>query len=425
MWGPVSTARDVGSVRGVPGTSADVRPGVGCGAKPQRASASEPILDTSTKFSLPPGKTPLAPDEQPAFPLTGAQIGLDRLSYNAPRPTPTTQRADLDQLDRQLGRLDFSYERDQLAFRFARYARRGVQLTFGEWQTATADAMAWLDVSSAKTKRIERFRKCGAMWTLRVCKDCGHCDVKGRTRAGNCEHRICSRCARVGSRVQRRKLEWLFRAAPLRSRGLTWWFYTLTVPTGDATNVASLMEHYEIAWRAWQAIWGFLRRIGARGAYVKIEVSPGGMVHLHPIVRHVRLTPAQLRELHSIYRGAVPGGKWVKVKQAYGGARGVAKELAKYLAKGVASDKPAGQTPPMLSAMIESAFFNRKLVRIYGDVGKLIKGAPQDASDECGGCGATHWGRAYFTEKEMERFLVLDAEARAIRPRVPSTKGPP
>lgn len=358
-----------------------------------RASAAEPILDTSTKFS--PSET------QTALPVAGTQFGLDGHEY-LPAPPAASGANTLPELTCE--------QRRQLAFEFEGYE----QMTMRPWQQSLGDLIDWF--RGEESKRGKRARECGTIWAVPYCRDCQSIDVKRRIRSGNCELRVCPRCARGRGQERRADIVAMLNHTPIQKRGSTWWMHTLTLKRPKWTNVERLENDLDLAWRAWAECWKFLHEFGgAHGAYCKIEVTGGGMVHIHAIVYHVRLKRHVLDGLRKRYRD-VTGSNWYKVTQCYK-RDGAARELSKYMVKGVAMDKrPGSQTHPLLAAMVDTAFAHRKEYRSYGIVRQILGADPEAPKAHkcacCGGLPHLHWGRMYVPEDMIEKLLAWASTQR-------------
>lgn len=361
-------------------------------------------LDTSTNIDASDGdrsgiqeigSVPIVAGGQIALPGQPAQLGFDRAPYAlGSRWNPYPEPRDAGELPR-----GNAAERAQLAFEFA---TEGVQLGFRDWRAGVADCVDWLN-PRIDAQRAARFRKCGDMWQVKRCKECDHVDADGAQRSADCESRVCPRCQREAAKERRDMLGDALKQWPAQRRGLGVWMHTLTTKKAPGASVERLREDGELAWRAARAAWGVLKHRGAKRAWAKLEVGPGGMVHVHMLVWSPWLPPHALEELRTA-ASAITGAPFYNVKRA---KRGSVAELAKYFTKGVARyDAGAQQTHPLLAAMVDVAFRHARLIREFGAWDDLDWTPPDLNAWECPCCGAPAYGCAYMTDQQLAALRV-------------------
>lgn len=296
--------------------------------------------------------------------------------------------------------------RRQLAFGFD---RAGVQLGFHEWKGLAADAVAWFEGTGSRSARI---RACGSMMAVPVCRGCGRPDLTHAMVSADCESRVCPSCARDGAQRRRKRLRRAMRVYPVKRRGQSWWLHTLTVRKPPGTSVERIVADAETAWAGWKAAWAVMKVQGATAAHAELEVSPGGLVHIHVLVRSPFLQKDVLATLRSVVVAAGCGEQY-NVKRVKS-QKGASAEVAKYLTKGVArSDGRASQTHPLLAAMVDVALRGRRTVREYGTLWRDLPDDEDPAAPACPHCGCCGWTLAYLS----------DAQWKALRAREGSGGG--
>jgi len=294
-----------------------------------------------------------------------------------------------------------------------------VQMTFPEWQVATARqlrAASGLPGGFAD-KRGERISECGSMMVVAGCKDCG-VHEQTATRSANCEARTCPSCSRTRSKRQAAKLLPFMRRFPINARGRSWTMITITVPRPTGTNVRRLQRDKDTAFRGWKkACWPMLKKLGFARALAKVEVSPGGMVHLHALAYGPFIPKDALKAMRA---GVVElgCGEQFNLARLRKGRGGIA-EVVKYCVKGVAvRDRQGEQTHPVLCAMTEVAFAQKQLLRWYGRWGKLAKPCRHcgevlcDCSSwTCAACDGHRRMQIYMTMPAFERWQARPSAA--------------
>lgn len=289
---------------------------------------------------------------------------------------------------------------DQLAFAFE---AGGVQLTFSEWHRARDQQLRWLAAQVPRGKMRKTLRaiakrgdECGRYVRQRVCA-AGHFEAKTYV-ASHCRSRSCPASARAEALELRRKLFAAVKKWPAKRRGQSWFLHTVTVRRPAWTTIERLRVDRARALDGWRAGWKSICQLaGGKRAQLRVEVGTGGMVHVHVLAYHRYLVPQQLQRVRAAILAAVGGGTTQYRVDRVGtgrGQKGGVKEVAKYVCKGVAMNRPtATQTHPLLAAMVELAFRRVHLAIEYGDWDGLV--VDDNDADEwhCSVCGMEryHW----------------------------------
>ena len=294
-----------------------------------------------------------------------------------------------------------SWERRQLAFDFD---SGGVQMSFENWQQDAARAVDWFGAPD----RATRIRTCGSRVQLKACKDCEQIDLGSAVRSADCMSRVCPSCARKTAQGERAKLLRAMERWPWKRRAKSWFFYTGTCRRPPGTNVVRLQGDLERCSALGLAVWHKLKGWGCERAMLRFEVGRGGMVHFHMLAHHKWLGAARLAELRAL-AVKLCDSPMFNVRRAN---QGSCAEVAKYVTKGVArSDAGANQTHPVLSAMVDVAFYGRKLWRWYGDW-KGIDTDEIEPSWSCPCCGCIGQSRSIYMTNEQYAALAAKQATR-------------
>ncbi len=284
--------------------------------------------------------------------------------------------------------------------------RKGVLLSISEWQVQTEKWLRWYGQDSERTARLPR---CGTGIQVPVCRNCGVEDRENARRTADCEMRICPRCARQKAQERRECIRAAVAQYEAFNKSGGWFLHTIPVPRDHAagTTIARLRKDFDAAWSAWKCGWKYLKQhAGAQIAYASLEVSPGGLVHVHVMAWHKWVKDFEgLRRavLSTLHRRGYKRAVFMHSVRITGNGKdegdldGGIKEVAKYLTKGVAVDEhdrykygaadcTPRQTHPALCAQVEIAFKSRRTWRIYG---KCREETPKEPEDTwiCANCG--------------------------------------
>ena len=349
-------------------------------------------LDTLRTSLKDLGTTELSPRGQLVLPGHQAQLGFDRAPYEPPVGTPTNPYPEPG-----IGEPPPAVpvaERRQTCFAFS---SDGVQLGFDDWQPEFGRWLRWHEPHDRK--RAERVERCGSMWQVRRCKDCGTHDTTKPVRSADCDSRVCPSCAREAAREREQFLRDAVKSWPLSSRGKSWWMWTLTSVKSAGRSIELLIEDFEKVGSGWRAAWAILKKRGCDRAWLKFEVGPGGMVHCHVLVFGPFTHPDVLAKVRAAYE-SVTGANQVNVKRAT--KRGII-EVAKYLCKGLASsDSRSHQTHPALAAMVDVALRGARIVREYGTWDGMGFTPPPEVPRWCCPCCGAHESHAvYLTPAQL------------------------
>lgn len=322
---------------------------------------------------------------------------------------------------------------------------RGARASWRRYAARVAEELSTL----GHTRTAERLRACGTLCEVRACHSCGDPFARVRVLVG-CDVRACVLCARVraaretarvsaaadriadlarvkgagalaaterelarrGAQERRtvarerdcarlRRVAGELRAC-LRG-GWSWRMVTISPPWDPSQRAsyspAALAERLDAVRAAWSRVWSdHLSSGGHAAAYVSVEISAGGHVHLHALHFGAWVSQASL---------ARSAGCMVDVRAARGDA---VREVVKYALKG---PSPRGawiagtssETPhPRLAAAWCAATRGRRLVEPYGifrealhtvdELDELDELDEREADERCASCGAADLGSA-------------------------------
>ena len=287
-----------------------------------------------------------------------------------------------------------------------------VRIGHADWQREASAELRKL--APHLTGRADRLDRCGSAVVTRVCRGCGYRDGETQVRSADCDLRICPRCARKRSQERRQMIKAAMRRLR-KFRGKKWHFHTIPVRFNGETTVERLQADFVTVWKAWKRLWRFLRKkLGALMAFASLEVSPGGLVHVHVLAWH-RFNPDLKAQRQVVMRALPEGSSQYDVQVVTAGKhqdKAIA-ELCKYLTKGVAVDarddyRPE-QTDPRLAAMVEVAFMRRRCWRLYGGVSADDMAAVDPPEWSCPACGGHESIRVHDMHPTAERLAAIDA----------------
>ena len=298
--------------------------------------------------------------------------------------------------------------------------RKGVLLGISEWQNLTEKWLRWYGLDAERTARLPR---CGTGMQVPVCRKCGVEDRNSARRTADCEMRICPRCARQKAQERRECIRAAVEQYKAFGKSGGWFMHTVPVPRnhGDGTTIGRLRKDFEGAWSAWKAGWKWLQKhAGAQIAYASLEVSPGGLVHVHVMCWHKWIDDFEAFRrvvLSTLHRRGYKRAVFVhstritgKDKDA-GDLDGGINEVAKYLTKGVAveehdrykygaDDCTPRQTHPALCAQVEIAFKGRRTWRQYGKLREEPAAQQREDAWQCPNCGCAEHRLRYELPQE-------------------------
>jgi len=244
-----------------------------------------------------------------------------------------------------------------------------------------------------------RIRDRGERFVGLKCEDCG----RRRFLTTYCGHRLCKKCARKRSARLSRKVCAIF------SRMKNPKFLTLTVPNTKVVNrkyFARLREAFGKLRRS--KIWR-----GVRGGIYALEATWNEQredwnIHIH-VLCDVKFIPIQA--LRRVWGKLIPGSRWIHIQRP---DRGVAKELAKYILKGLCSIvgvKELVQYIEGISHIRTIQGFGKWSKIVIAQVNKVVR---------CLVCGGLLWvfEKSFNTWKEVTEWLTNQRRAWVERLKV-------
>ena len=327
------------------------------------------------------------------------------------------------------------------------FYKGGVQMRFADWKATYVSNLRGLSrsmrevygsvskIARSFARQARDFEECGK-WVERV--DCGGCGAGAHRLIVTCHNRLCPGCGRSRSTGKQRALkasvEELRKWPSHQFQDGTWERPGLFMATFTARfDPKSPASHTPLAYRRrLNALKRALRRsfrevlrydkFGARiadaGIHWEVEVSYGGMLHIHGLYWGLHLAKADLMRVHDIVNEELGEGNggWdfepmdADDEKSY-------KEAAKYVAKSSGPRRTLYRgtstwMDPALAACVTWALFRQQCSGGLGSLRKLAKEAErlEDCSGQhqehaCRKCGTVgEWGHRKVIRAEFVKF---------------------